>query len=113
MNELDYWKECIISGLDEIGVSLLPEQITKLAKCIQISHENIGMAFYTPPTTDRLEDLEREYNTKLKKIEKEFDQYQSNAENMLKKVLNFSKDTTLRIHEDGVYRICGRSEKVL
>lgn len=44
----DYWKECLASSFNEHGIIATADQIKKVAEDIQISHENIGMAFYVP-----------------------------------------------------------------
>lgn len=50
--QLDYWAECVASALEEHGVTATHEQIAAIAKDIQLSHENYGMAFYSPPASE-------------------------------------------------------------
>jgi len=47
---MDYWKECIDEALNEAEVSASPEQIHFIAKFVEGAHDNIGQAFYTPPS---------------------------------------------------------------
>ena len=42
---MNYWKECVESALDEVGLSATDEQINTIVKCIEISHDQYGMAF--------------------------------------------------------------------
>lgn len=62
---LDYWRESVSIALDEAGIAATREQIDEVAHGIQGSHENYGQAFYSPPASDRIEDIEREYRRKL------------------------------------------------
>lgn len=52
MNDLEYWKECISIAADECDLSLTSEQLEYLADSASGSHENYGMAFYSPPASD-------------------------------------------------------------
>lgn len=40
-----YWKECIESALDEAGMVATPTQVESITKCVEISHDQYGMAF--------------------------------------------------------------------
>jgi hypothetical protein len=46
---LEYWTEALSQALEECGATLTDEQLASVAASLQISHENYGMAFYTPP----------------------------------------------------------------
>lgn len=49
--KLDYWEEAVAISLEEsAGITLTPEQLTAVAKDMENSHDNIGMAFYSPPS---------------------------------------------------------------
>lgn len=109
----DYWKECISSSAQECGLVLTSEQLKCLAKDIEIGHENYGMAFYSPPASDRLNEIEREYQNKIKKIESEFNKYRKNAEEAVKIALNQNPDTNISIGEYGeVTRWGGRVTQI-
>lgn len=41
---MNYWKECISIGADEIGLTLTDEQLNHLAESVQGGFENYGMA---------------------------------------------------------------------
>ena len=42
---MNYWKECIASAVDELGLALTDEQLEYLAEAVEGGHENYGMAF--------------------------------------------------------------------
>lgn len=52
MTPLEYWSECVANALDENGVAATSEQVESIARDIQCSHENYGMAFYSPPASE-------------------------------------------------------------
>jgi len=113
MDSLDYWKESISESAEECGVVLTQNQLECIAKTVKGSHECYGMAFYTPPDSDRLSDIKREYENKLKNIENEFNTYRENAEKAIKIALKQYYDTHVSIHEHGeVLRHNGRTERI-
>jgi len=50
-------------------------------------HEYYGMAFYSPPWSDRMGDIEAEWKARLKRLQAEFDAYRNNAETAVKQAL--------------------------
>lgn len=62
---MDYWKECISIAAEECGLTLTDEQLDALASSAQAGHEHYGMAFYSPPSSDRYDQIEREWKAKL------------------------------------------------
>jgi uncharacterized protein with PIN domain len=52
MNATDYWIETIATCAEENNIPLTKEQITVLAESAQGSHDNYGMAFYSPPASE-------------------------------------------------------------
>ncbi len=76
----DYWSECIAIAAEECGLTLTPEQLECLADGAESGHEHYGMAFYSPPPSDRLNDIEREWKAKLKAQQDEHERYMRNAE---------------------------------
>lgn len=69
MTTLDYWKETLSDAAQECGLTMNGEQLTCLAEAAQGAHENYGMAFYSPPASDRIADIERGWKAKLEKAE--------------------------------------------
>lgn len=116
MNTLDYWKECIGIAADEIDLVLTDEQLTQLAQSAEGGHENYGMAFYSPPASDRLNAIESEWKRKYAELEREFEQYRAGAETAIRRALPGLRhhDTPVTITENGdVYRHDGRTTQVL
>jgi hypothetical protein len=113
MTTLDYWKETLSDAAQECGLALTGEQLTCLADAAEGSHENYGMAFYSPPSTDRISDIEREWKAKLEAKERELDRYRTNAETAVKQALRQRSDASVSIGEYGeVFRHGGRTEQI-
>ena len=51
----DYWQECISIAAEECALKLTPEQLDCLASSAEAGHEHYGMAFYSPPESDRIQ----------------------------------------------------------
>lgn len=106
----DYWKECISIAAEECELSITPEQMEYLADAVHGGHECYGMAFYSPPWSDRMDDIESEWKEKLKRLQAEFDSYRNNAETAVKRALRQYDDAVVSIGEYGeVLRHDGRT----
>lgn len=113
MNHLDYWKECVALGAEDIGPAMTDEQLTEIAASVMGGHENYGMAFYSPPSGDRLHAIESEWKAKYAALERDFESYKANAETAVKRALRQYDDTIVSIHEGGeVLRHGGRTERI-
>ncbi|MDL2200853.1 hypothetical protein QQF45_17565 [Halopseudomonas aestusnigri] len=113
MTDLDYWEECISEGADSCGLDLTTEQITALAESAASGHEHYGMAFYSPPASERLDEIEREWKKKYDDLRAEFDRYIGNAETAVKRALRQHRDASVSIGAYGeVTRHGGRSEVI-
>jgi hypothetical protein len=77
MTTLDYWKETLSQAAEECGLTLTEEQLTCLADAAEGSHENYGMAFYSPPDSDRIADIERGWKAKVEAAEASAERYRS------------------------------------
>lgn len=109
----DYWQECIAIAAEECDLTLTPEQLDCLAGGAEGGHEHYGMAFYSPPWSDRMGDIEREAADKLKRLQAEFDAYRNNAETAVKQALRQYDDAHVTIGERGeVLRHGGRTERI-
>ena len=114
MNKRDYWMECISQATEECGANLTPEQLECLAHAAEIGHEYYGMAFYSPPDSDRLDDIEREWKARFKDLQAEFDAYKGSAETAVKRALRQHSDANVGIGRDGeVFRYDGRIERLI
>lgn len=113
MTSLDYWKECISIAADECGLSLSDDQLTALAEGAESGHEYYGQAFYSPPASERLSDIEDEWKRKLAALQAEFDAYRNNAETAVKRALRQYDDANISIGEYGeVLRHDGRTTQI-
>lgn len=111
--ERDYWQECIAIAAEECDLTLTPEQLDYLASSAESGHDHYGMAFYSPPASDRLEQIEREWEAKYKELKKQFDKYQGDAELAVKIALRQHRDAHVSIGEYGeVRRYDGRSDRI-
>lgn len=111
--KLQYWAECIGEAAEECGLKITKEQMDCLASAVEIGHECMGMAFYSPPASDRISVVEREASDKLKLLQAEFDAYQENAETAIKRALNQHDDARVGIGRNGdVLRYGGRIERI-
>lgn len=113
MTKKDYWAECIAEAAAECGAVLTSEQESHIAACVEGAHDNYGMAFYSPPPSDRIADVEREWKQKLAAMEARMDRYRTNAEEAVRKALRQPYDTRIAIGEHGeVHRVDGRMERI-
>lgn len=113
MNHTEYWIECVESAAEECGAALTKEQATFIAEAVEGSHENFGMAFYSPPASDRISSIEREHQAKLADLKREFEAYQARAEKTVGRLLHQHSDAPLSIDKDGgVTRWGGRIERI-
>jgi hypothetical protein len=111
--ERNYWKECLSIGADECGLTLTPEQLDALAESVEGGHEHYGMAFYSPPASDRIAVLKREEDDRYNRLQCEFDTYRNNAETAVKKALRQDRDAIISIGEYGeVNRHGGRTVQI-
>lgn len=70
--QIDYWRECVAIAAEECGATLTKEQIDCIAGSVQGGHENYGMAFYQPSSSDfyqpKIDNLERELKLERSKV---------------------------------------------
>lgn len=113
MTDLDYWKECIGIAAEECNLSLTAEQLEALADGASSGHEHYGMAFYSPPPSERISDIEDEWKRKLVALQAEFDAYRGDAETAVKRALRQHSDANISIGRYGeVLRHDGRTEQI-
>jgi hypothetical protein len=113
MDDLDFWEECISIAADECELSISKEQLRCLAESVSGGHENYGMAFYSPPDSDRYAEIEREWERKYKDLEKTLSKYQRDAEVAVKQALRVHSDANISIGEYGeVLHHAGRTTRI-
>lgn len=111
--EFDYWKDCISQAADDVGLIIANEHLNHLADAVEGAHENYGMAFYQPPPSERLSDIEDGWKKKLKDLELEFSKYRANAEKAVGRALRQYSDDVISIGEHGeVFRHGGRTVQI-
>lgn len=109
----DYWQECMAIAAEECGLKLTPEQLDHLASAAESGHDHYGMAFYSPPASERLSEIEDGWKAKLKALQAEFDAYRGNAETAVKQALRQHRDANVSIGENGeVLRHDGRTTQI-
>lgn len=118
MTPEEYWQEAAETSLDEMDLfhlvqAMTAEQRAKLGEDLARSHENYGMAFYSPPPSDRISAVEREYKARIAAIEAEAEHYRRMAERAMARVLRQPRDAMISITKDGeVLRHDGRTERI-
>ena len=106
-SEKDYWQECIAIAAEECELTLTREQLDCLASAAESGHDHYGMAFYSPPASDRISDIEGEWKAKLKAQQAEHERYVRNAETAVKQALKVHRDDPVVIGEYGEVTLCG------
>lgn len=99
--QLDYWMEALNDAASEVDLNITPEQLLVMAKNIEGWYENYGMAFYSPPAGDMVSESMRGHKESFIELQKEFDTYRNNAENVIRDALGVSTNTPIRICENG------------
>lgn len=97
----DYWQECIAIAAEECDLTLTHEQLDCLASSAESGHEHYGMAFYSPPQSERLNEIEECWKSKLKALQAEFDAYRWHAEVAVKQALRVNLDEHVSIEPHG------------
>lgn len=111
--QLEYWTECIANAAEECELALTADQLSYIAGAVENYHDNYGLAFYSPSSNERLNDIEREWKQKLKAKEEEHNRYVQNAELAIKYALSVHRDASVSIGEHGeVLRHEGRTTKI-
>ena len=109
----DYWQECMAIAAEECDLELTPEQLDCLASSAENGHEHYGMAFYSPPPSERLNEIEEGWKNKLKALQVEFDAYREDAEVAVKRALRVQPDCRVTIGEHAeVLLHGGRTERI-
>lgn len=109
----DYWQECIAIAAEECDLKLNTEQLDCLARSAESGHEHYGMAFYSPPPSDHLSDIEENCKKKLKALQDEFDRYKDSAETAVKQALRVHRNDNVSIEPHGEVLIhSGRTVRI-
>jgi hypothetical protein len=111
---LNYWMETVQNSLTESGIYATREQIEQIASDVQCSHENYGLAFHSPSSNDRYEDIQREYEKKIADLKNENNKLQVAAKTAVSRILNHKYDPSkIIIDERGdVFIVNGRTSQI-
>ena len=101
MNALDYWRECVSQAAGDCGLTLTTEQLESIAYAVEGAHENYGMAFYSPPATDRISAIEEEYQARIDKLSREADKFREDAHAAVKRCLRLHREDRISIQPGG------------
>lgn len=67
----EYGSDCIAQAAENCDLELTREQLECLAEAAENGHEHYSQAFYSPPNSDQITDIERQYRQKLKQQQQE------------------------------------------
>lgn len=113
MNRECYYAEGLAESFEEHGIAATTDQISLVAADVANYAESEGQAFYTPPASDRYNQIEREWKAKYEALQREFDAYRGNAETAVKQALRQYSDSQVTIGDHGeVFRHGGRTEQI-
>lgn len=101
MNADAYWDEVVETAATECGLTFTREQIENISGAVRVAHENYGLAFYTPPASDRLREIEQKHERRIKELKDEFQAYREDAEKAVKIALKCRPDDHVSIQEYG------------
>lgn len=98
---------------EECDLQLTVDQLDCIANAAKMGHEHYGMAFYSPPTRERIDSIESEWKARLKRLQDEFDAYRNHAESAVKKALHIHRDARIAIEQRGEVLVYGgRTERI-
>ena len=97
----DYWIECVSQSAEDCGAILTKEQIAAIAADVQSGHENYGLAFYSPPASDRVDAIEEKWSKRCDELRKELAEYQAGALKAVRRAYRMHSDANIAIHKNG------------
>lgn len=114
----EYWREAVMMAFEGAGLwdaikDIPMEKLMQVGEALEVSAEHQGMAFYSPPASDRIADIEREWKGKIARLQAEHDRYVETTGKTLGRILRQHSDTPVFMTENGnVYRSGGRTEQI-
>lgn len=117
-NRTDYWDKTLANSFENNEAYHLFQQLTKeqriaIADDLEIARDCYGMAFYEPPSSERYDQINDEWQKKYNDLKKEYDKYINNAERAVKQALRQHSDSNISIGEYGeVFRHDGRYTQI-
>jgi len=98
---MDYWEETIETAAEECGISLTEEQLKCLASAVEASHDNYGLAYYQPPSSDRVAAIEREASERRTRLERKVEVERKRTLDALKTALRLRPEARISVDDDG------------
>ena len=80
----DYWREVVMNAADGCDLELTREQRESMADAMSAAHDRYGLAFYTPPSSDRMAEIEAEHKREVTRLRAEMDAYRATVQEGLK-----------------------------
>lgn len=98
---MNYWKEVISESAEQCGLPVTDAQLDYMADAVRSAHENYSEVHYTPRSSDRVQDIERGAEQKLKRLQAEFDAYRDAACAAVGKALKVRDGVKVTIDANG------------
>ncbi len=98
----EYWDECIRNALGELSLTLTEAQIDGLVTAVDDGQKYYHQASYTPPSFERVDEIEAKWQAKCTALQNEFDRYRDTSERVIKKTLRLQDDDRISIVDDKV-----------
>lgn len=97
--DTEYWKEYIGQAAGDCDLKLSAEQLECLADAASNGHEHYGMAFYSPPSGDRMSVTDGDWQAKYKDLVRDFHDYQVRAEKAIRRIARIDDCKAVIINE--------------
>ena len=110
MSRTAYYQESFELALEAMGLGhiieqLTPEQRLEIGESLSVSADHASDAFCTPPSSDRIANIERDWQTKYNELADEFAKFRSNAETAVKRSLNLKAWHDVVIKDHGLVEV--------
>jgi len=114
----EYYREAVELAFDGCGLwdaikDIPAATMLEIGAAIAESVENQSLAIYSPPASDRLASLEREWRQRVEDERDRTEAARKGAETAVRNILRIHRDVPLSVTDGGeVYRSDGRMERV-
>lgn len=114
-----YYREAFEIAMDEAGCWSLIEQMSEVQRkavgeSLAGSAENESLACYSPPASDRVASIEREWRQRVDEERDRTEVARKGAETAVRRALGIAKDIPISVTDGGeVYRADGRMTRII
>jgi len=114
----EYWREAVMMAFEDSGLwdaikDIPMDKLMEVGATLSVSAEHQGEAFYTPPASDRINSIEREWKAKFERLQAEHDSYVETAGKTIGRILRQDSGDHVFMSANGdVYRSGGRTEQI-